>query len=136
MNLSDVQRKHVAVVLDLFQAKGTTAKIEDNFTEDAVYQDLFTACKDRVKSVCLTPSHPRRAGHLYAYRKGNEGMGRHLCLQSGEVVVVYDFVEVAGPAKDEVSTFDTSAAGSSSRSSTGEEDERRYVAKGDSDCDE
>ena len=135
MTLSDVQRKHVAVVLDLFQAKGTTAKIEDNFTEDAVYQDLFTACKDRVKSVCLTPSHPRRAGHLYAYRKGNEGVGRHLCLQSGEIVV-YDVVEVACPAKDEGSTIVTSAARSSSRSSTGEEDERRYIAKGDSDSDE
>jgi len=41
LTLSDLQRRHVAVVLDLFQAKGTMAKIKDNFSQDAVYEDPF-----------------------------------------------------------------------------------------------
>jgi len=47
VSLSDAQRRQVAVVLDLFQATGTMAKIEDNLTENAVYEDLFASCKDR-----------------------------------------------------------------------------------------
>ncbi|CAD6567863.1 MAG: hypothetical protein TREMPRED_004033 [Tremellales sp. Tagirdzhanova-0007] len=47
VKLSDAQRKHVAVVLDLFQAKGTMAKLDDNFTENAVYEDLFASAKNR-----------------------------------------------------------------------------------------
>lgn len=46
-SLSDRQAKHLAIVLDLFQAKGTMAKMNDNFTEDAVYEDLFASCKNR-----------------------------------------------------------------------------------------
>jgi len=45
--LSERQAKHLAIVLDLFQAKGTMAKMNDNFTEDAVYEDLFASCKNR-----------------------------------------------------------------------------------------
>ena len=41
VELDDTQRKHVAIVLDLFQAKGTMAKIKDNFVQDAVYEDEF-----------------------------------------------------------------------------------------------
>ncbi|KAF7977459.1 hypothetical protein HWV62_3641 [Athelia sp. TMB] len=47
VTLSDLQKRHVGLVLDLFQAKGTMAKIEDGFTEDAVYEDMFATCKDR-----------------------------------------------------------------------------------------
>jgi hypothetical protein len=46
-SLSDRQARHFAIVLDLFQAKGTMAKIKDNFTENAVYEDLFATCKNR-----------------------------------------------------------------------------------------
>lgn len=41
VNLTDVQRKHVAVVLDLFQGKGSMSKINDNFSPDGVYEDEF-----------------------------------------------------------------------------------------------
>lgn len=41
VTLTESQRQHVAVVLDLFQAKGTMAKINDNFSPDAVYEDEF-----------------------------------------------------------------------------------------------
>lgn len=41
VTLTDLQRQHVAVVLDLFQAKGTMAKIKDTFAQDAVYEDEF-----------------------------------------------------------------------------------------------
>ena len=62
VELSDAQRKHVAVVLDLFQAKGTMAKFNDNFTENAVYEDLFALAKNREEvgeSSCFsTPSTP------------------------------------------------------------------------------
>ncbi|ODN81530.1 hypothetical protein L202_01950 [Cryptococcus amylolentus CBS 6039] len=44
---TDLQRQHIGVVLDLFQAKGTKAKLDDNFTKDAVYEDLFASCKTR-----------------------------------------------------------------------------------------
>jgi hypothetical protein len=46
-SLSERQAKHLAIVLDLFQAKGTMAKMNDNFTSDAVYEDLFASCKNR-----------------------------------------------------------------------------------------
>ena len=46
-SLSERQAKHLAIVLDLFQAKGTMAKMNDNFTDDAVYEDLFASCKNR-----------------------------------------------------------------------------------------
>jgi hypothetical protein len=46
-SLSERQAKHLAIVLDLFQAKGTMGKMNDNFTEDAVYEDLFATCKNR-----------------------------------------------------------------------------------------
>ena len=45
--LTETQRRHVAIVLDIFQAKGTMAKFDDNFTQDAVYEDLFASAKDR-----------------------------------------------------------------------------------------
>ena len=41
VELNETQRKHVAIVLDLFQAKGTMAKIKDNFVQEAVYEDPF-----------------------------------------------------------------------------------------------
>ncbi|ORY35397.1 hypothetical protein BCR39DRAFT_585037 [Naematelia encephala] len=44
---TDLQRRHAAIVLDMFQAKGTMAKLRDNFSEDAVYEDLFASCKTR-----------------------------------------------------------------------------------------
>ncbi|WVQ73028.1 hypothetical protein IAR50_002591 [Cryptococcus sp. DSM 104548] len=44
---TDLQRQHIAVVLDLFQAKGTKAKLDDNFIQDSVYEDLFASCKNR-----------------------------------------------------------------------------------------
>jgi len=46
-SLSETQARHLAIVLDLFQAKGTMAKLNDNFTKDAVYEDLFASCKNR-----------------------------------------------------------------------------------------
>lgn len=49
VSLTDLQKKHVAVVLDMFQAKGTMAKLTDNFTDDAVYEDLFATCKNRTE---------------------------------------------------------------------------------------
>jgi hypothetical protein len=47
IQLSPLQKKQVGVVLDLFQAKGTMAKLEDWLTEDAVYEDLFATTKGR-----------------------------------------------------------------------------------------
>ena len=45
--LTDLQRRHVAVVLDLWQRRGTRAKLEENFVEDVLYEDHFAVCKDR-----------------------------------------------------------------------------------------
>lgn len=45
--LSERQARHLAIVLDLFQAKGTMAKVKDNFVEEAVYEDLFATCSNR-----------------------------------------------------------------------------------------
>ena len=56
-SLSERQAKHLAIVLDLFQAKGTMAKMNDNFTEDAVYEDLFASCKNR-DEIGESPSSP------------------------------------------------------------------------------
>lgn len=47
VTLTDIQKQHMCLVLDLFQAKGTMAKIEDGLIEDAVYEDLFASCKNR-----------------------------------------------------------------------------------------
>jgi hypothetical protein len=47
VTLTDLQRYHVALVLDLFAAKGTRSKLDDNFSEDAVYEDLFASAKNR-----------------------------------------------------------------------------------------
>lgn len=41
VELNETQRKHVAIVLDLFKAKGTMAKLKDNFVQEAVYEDPF-----------------------------------------------------------------------------------------------
>jgi len=49
VSLTALQRRHVGVVLDLFQARGTMAKLVDNLTEDAVYEDLFATCKNRTE---------------------------------------------------------------------------------------
>jgi hypothetical protein len=60
--LNELQAKHVAVVLDMFQAKGTMGKLNDNFTENSIYEDLFATCKDRHEigrslSWCFSLSH-------------------------------------------------------------------------------
>ncbi|RSH81419.1 hypothetical protein EHS25_006951 [Saitozyma podzolica] len=47
VTLTDLQRYHVALVLDLFAAKGTRSKLDDNFSEDAVHEDLFASAKNR-----------------------------------------------------------------------------------------
>lgn len=47
VQLTDLQKRHVAITLDMFGAKGTLGKLNDNFSEDAVYEDLFAKCKDR-----------------------------------------------------------------------------------------
>ncbi|GFZ49372.1 hypothetical protein JCM24511_07492 [Saitozyma sp. JCM 24511] len=47
VTLTDLQRYHVAIVLDLFAAKGTLSKLDDNFSEDAVYEDLFASANNR-----------------------------------------------------------------------------------------
>lgn len=49
VQLTDTQRSHVGIVLDLFQAKGTMAKLEDWLSDDAVYEDFFATCKGRVE---------------------------------------------------------------------------------------
>jgi len=41
VELNETERKHVAIVLDLFKAKGTMAKLKDNFVQEAVYEDPF-----------------------------------------------------------------------------------------------
>ena len=47
VDLTDRQAYHVGVVLDIFQAKGTASKLNDAFSEDAVYVDKFAECKNR-----------------------------------------------------------------------------------------
>lgn len=49
IKLTPTQQYHACLVLDLFQAKGTWAKIEQGLTEDAVYEDLFATAKNRVE---------------------------------------------------------------------------------------
>ncbi|KAJ9097857.1 hypothetical protein QFC19_006649 [Naganishia cerealis] len=49
VQLTPTQQHHVCLVLDLFQAKGTWAKIEKGLAEDAVYEDLFATAKNRVE---------------------------------------------------------------------------------------
>lgn len=44
VQLTDLQRKHVAVVLDLWQRGGTMAKLKENFAEDVMYEDHFAYC--------------------------------------------------------------------------------------------
>jgi hypothetical protein len=47
ITLTDLQKRHVGLVLDIFQAKGTMSKLQDGFTDDAVYEDHFATCKNR-----------------------------------------------------------------------------------------
>lgn len=47
ITLTETQRYHVGLVLDLFQAKGTMTKLTQGFTEDAVYEDAFATAKNR-----------------------------------------------------------------------------------------
>ena len=49
VQLTPTQQYHVCLVLDLFQAKGTWAKIEQGLSEDAVYEDLFATAKNRIE---------------------------------------------------------------------------------------
>lgn len=49
VHLTPTQQYHACLVLDLFQAKGTWAKIEQGLAEDAVYEDLFATAKNRVE---------------------------------------------------------------------------------------
>ena len=49
IHLTPLQQYHVCLVFDLFQAKGTWAKIEEGLAEDAVYEDLFATAKNRVE---------------------------------------------------------------------------------------
>lgn len=41
VTLSQNERHHVAVIIDLFQGKGSMAKLKDTFVQDAVYEDEF-----------------------------------------------------------------------------------------------
>lgn len=41
VDLSEVERNHVAVIIDLFQGKGSMAKLKDTFAENGVYEDEF-----------------------------------------------------------------------------------------------
>lgn len=56
VHLTPTQQYHVCLVLDLFQAKGTWAKIEQGMSEDAVYEDLFATAKNRVEVGELNPT--------------------------------------------------------------------------------
>ncbi|KAJ9091433.1 hypothetical protein QFC21_007223 [Naganishia friedmannii] len=49
VHLTPLQQYHVCLVFDLFQAKGTWAKIEEGLAENAVYEDLFATAKNRVE---------------------------------------------------------------------------------------
>ena len=76
VELTDAQAFQVGVVLDIFQGKGTQSKIDDAFTEDAVYEDKFADCKNREEigashkhlsaPACIGPAdivlHQHRAG--------------------------------------------------------------------------
>jgi hypothetical protein len=44
---TSTQKQQVGVVLDLFQAKGTMAKLKDWLSDDAVYEDLFATTQGR-----------------------------------------------------------------------------------------
>jgi len=44
---TSTQKQQIGVVLDLFQAKGTMAKLKDWLSDDAVYEDLFATCEGR-----------------------------------------------------------------------------------------
>merc|ERR1712232_532913 len=41
VDLSPSQRRHVAVIIDLFQGKGSMSKVRDNFAPQGVYEDEF-----------------------------------------------------------------------------------------------
>jgi hypothetical protein len=47
VTLTDLQRRHVALVLDLFQGKGTMAKINENFDDEVVYEDHFATARNK-----------------------------------------------------------------------------------------
>ncbi|WWC63159.1 uncharacterized protein I303_105759 [Kwoniella dejecticola CBS 10117] len=47
LNLSERHLRHAALVLDIFQGKGTMTKINDNFTEDSIYEDPVAIGRDR-----------------------------------------------------------------------------------------
>ena len=47
VSLTDAQAFQVGVVIDIFQGKGTQSKLNDAFTEDAVYEDKFADCRNR-----------------------------------------------------------------------------------------
>lgn len=47
VQLDALQKAQVGLVLDLFQAKGTMAKLNEWLTDDAVYEDLFATTKGR-----------------------------------------------------------------------------------------
>jgi len=46
VQLTDLQKLHVGIVLDLFQAKPSHYKL-DMFAEDGIYEDVFATCKGR-----------------------------------------------------------------------------------------
>ncbi len=41
VQLSQNQRTKVAIIIDLFQGKGSMSKLKDAFAEDGVYEDEF-----------------------------------------------------------------------------------------------
>lgn len=72
VHLTDLQRTHVAIVLDLWQRGGTMGKLTDNFAEDVMYEDHFAYCHNREE---LGPSSSFVS---LPNEMGAEGWGRRL----------------------------------------------------------
>lgn len=47
--MNERQAEYAAIVIDFFQARGTMAKMNEYFVEDAIYEDLFATCKNRIE---------------------------------------------------------------------------------------
>ncbi len=45
VQLTDLQKRQVAITLDMFGAKGTLGKLNDNFSEDAVYETCLPSVR-------------------------------------------------------------------------------------------
>jgi hypothetical protein len=64
--LDERQARYAAIVIDFFQARGTMAKMNDYFVDDAIYEDLFATCKNReeVGEYCIGAFEMRSQGRL------------------------------------------------------------------------